>query len=152
MPPRTVYNDPEQLWGDSSMTNRKRDEALKAVLVEGDINPFEALNLPTPSIEQEIALSKATIDKAYRSMMLEHHPDRYRLKIKKERGHSPDHEDLELSVIKMKRHIRPRGFIRSFRTQIPGHVWRIYFEALQWSLTTGVCPRGRQPNGKDQSG
>jgi len=37
------------------MTNRKRDEALKAVLVEGDINPFEALNLPTPSIEQEIA-------------------------------------------------------------------------------------------------
>ena len=103
MPPRTVYgDDPEQLWGDSSMTNRKREEALKAVLVDGDIDPFEALNLPTPTIEQEISLSKATIDKAYRIMMMEHHPDRYRLKIKKERGHSPDHEDLEVSVIKMR--------------------------------------------------
>ena len=79
MPPRTVYDDdPEQLWGDSSMANRKRETALKAVLVDGDIDPFEALNLPTPTVEQEIALSKATIDKAYRTMMMEHHPDRYR--------------------------------------------------------------------------
>ena len=102
MPPRTVSDDPEQLWGDSSMIDRKRDEALKEVLVEGDINPFEALNLPTPSIAEENALSKATIDRAYRSMMKEHHPDRYRLKIKKERGHSPDADDLESSVIKMR--------------------------------------------------
>ena len=102
MPPRTVSDDPEQLWGDSSMIDRKRDEALKEVLVEGDINPFEALNLPTPSIAEENALSKATIDRAYRSMMKEHHPDRYRLKIKKERGHSPDADDLESSVINMR--------------------------------------------------
>ena len=103
MPPRTVYaDDPEQLWGDSGMVNRKREMALKSVLVDEDIDPFEALNLPTPTIEQEIALSKATIDKSYRGMMMEHHPDRYRLKIKKERGHSPDHEDLEVSVIKMR--------------------------------------------------
>ena len=34
--------------------------------------------------------------------MMEHHLDRYRLKIKKERGHSPDHEDLEESIINMR--------------------------------------------------
>ena len=34
--------------------------------------------------------------------MMEHHPVQYRLKIKKERGHSSDREDLEESIIKMR--------------------------------------------------
>ena len=53
MPPRRVNaDDPEQLWGDSGMVDRKNERALNSVLVEDEINPFEALDLPTPTIAQ----------------------------------------------------------------------------------------------------
>ena len=91
MPPRRVdADDPEQLWGDPGMVDRNYERALNSVLVEDEIYPFEALNLPTPTIEQETEMSRKTIEKAFKSMMMLYHPDRCQITNKKERGKSSD--------------------------------------------------------------
>ena len=93
MPPRRINaDDPEQLLGDSGMVDRKNNRALNSVLVEDEINPFEALGLPTPTIAQEQGMSKKTIDKAYRNMMMLYHPDRLK---------APTKVELETAIIKM---------------------------------------------------
>ena len=94
MPPRRVNaDDPEQLLGDSGMVDRKNERALNSVLVEDDINPFEALNLPTLTIAQETEMSKRTIETALKSMMMLFHPDRLK---------SPNEGELEIAIIKMR--------------------------------------------------
>ena len=105
MPPRTVDDDdPEQLLGDAGMVDRKREAAINELLIGDDLNPFEALGLsPAPLIEQKNEMSKETIGKAFRTIMKEHHPDRFTAKIKKERGASPEPAELEESLIQMRR-------------------------------------------------
>ena len=103
MPPRFVNaDDPEQLLGDSGMVDRKCERALNSVLVEDEINPFEALNLPTPTIAQETEMSRRTIETAFKSMMMLYHPDRCQITNKKEKGKPPDEGELEISIIKMR--------------------------------------------------
>ena len=93
MPPRKVdADDPEQLLGDSGMVDRKYESALNSVLVEDDINPFEALGLPTPTIAKEQEIAKKTIEKAFRDTMRLYHPDRAKSQTK---------EEHETAIIKM---------------------------------------------------
>ena len=105
MPPRRVDDDdPEQLLGYFGMVDRKHEAAITELLKEEDLNPFEALGLSlAPSIEQETQMSKETISRAFNEMVNEHHPDRFKAKIKQERGASPEPAELEESLIKMKR-------------------------------------------------
>ena len=110
MQPRFVNpDDPEQLLGDQTMVDRKYESALNSVLVEEDFNPFEALGLPTPTIEMEQVMSKKTIEKAHRDTMKLYHPDRAKTETKEEHeiaivrmGHAQSARDAINAALKWK--------------------------------------------------
>ena len=119
MQPRFVNSDdPEQLLGDPTMVDRKYESALNSVLVEEDFNPFEALGLPTPTIEMEQVMSKKTIEKAHRDTMKLYHLDRAKSETK---------EEHEIAIVSM-------GHAQSARDAINA-------AKILRSRTTGACRR-----------
>ena len=127
MQPRFVNSDdPEQLLGDPTMVNRKFESALNSVLVEGDYNPFEALGLPSPTIESEQMMTEKTIEKAHRNTMMLYHPDRAK---------SETQEERELAIVRM-------GHAQSARSSI---IAALKWKSRGWfgALIIRYC--GREP-------